>query len=201
MNKATATAMLFACGALALTTSATAQESDNPDGVYVGGGWGQFNLDIDNADEFGASVESIAESDDNAWKLFAGYRFNPYVALELAYVDLGRPSDELSSSGTRGNYQVEIAGFQPALIGTIPLGPVELFGKLGYYYYDVDVRIDLDDPGPAINSSHSDSDFAYGGGLGVTLFEHLHLRAEYEILDLDDAPNSDALWLTGSWRF
>ena len=199
MNKALLAATVIGTGALALASDLSAQE--NPTGFYVGGGFGRFNLDIDNLDEAGDAVERIVESDDNAWKIFGGYRVNPYLAVEAAYVDLGRPSDRFETSGSDGNYRVDIAGFSPSVLGIIPVGPVELFGKLGYYFYDVDVRVDLDDPGPAVSSSHSDSNFTYGGGVGITLAERLNLRVEYEVLDLDRAPNSDALWLSGAFRF
>ena len=81
---------------------------------------------------------SSIDDDDNAWKMFAGWRLNPYFAFELNYVDFGDPSDRLEASGSSGDYSLELSGFQPAIYGTFPLGPVELFGKVGYYFYDVD---------------------------------------------------------------
>jgi opacity protein-like surface antigen len=186
---------------VAASVSANAAESDNPSGFYVGAGWGQFNLDVDGLDEAGSAIESIVETDSNAWKIFTGYRLNPYLAFEAAYIDFGSANDRFEASGSDGNYEIDVSGFAPYVIGTIPLGPVELFGKVGYYFYDIDVNVDLDAPGPDVDSSHSDSNFLYGGGLGVTLFERLNVRAEYEIIDLDRAPNSDAMWLSASWRF
>ena len=199
MNKALIAAVI-GCGTALAAVNASAADIDNPNGIYIGGGYGQFNLDIEDIDDAGAGIESIAESDDNAWKLFVGHRINPFIALELDYVDLGNPGSRFETSGSDGNYRVEIAGFAPYVIGTLPLGPVELFGKLGYYFYDVDLAVDLDSD-PDIDSSHSDSNLTYGAGIGLTLFDHLHARVEYEILDLDDAPNSDALWLSAAWRF
>jgi OOP family OmpA-OmpF porin len=199
MNKVLlATAAML--GAIA-SLPAIAAETDNPSGFYVGAGWGQFNLDIDNIEEAGSAISDIAKSDDNAWKIFAGYRINPYIALEGAYIDFGRPGDTFDTSGSHGNYEVGISGFAPYIIGTIPIGPVEVFGKVGYYFYDVDLKVDLDAPGPDIDSSHSESDFLYGAGIGFTLAERLHLRAEYEIVDIDNADNSDAIWLSAAWRF
>ena len=32
------------------------------------------------------------DSDDTAWKVFAGWRMNKYLAFELAYVNLGSPT-------------------------------------------------------------------------------------------------------------
>lgn len=185
----------------ALCVAPAVAQSDNPSGPYVGAGWGQFNLDIKNLDDAGTAASDIAHSNENAWKLFVGYRFNPYIALEAAYIDFGQPSDNFSTSGSNGNYQVDISGFAPTVVGSLPLGPVELFAKIGYYYYDSEVRVDFDDPGPRIKSSHDRNDLIYGGGVGVTFFEHLHVRGEYEVIEIENASHSDALWLSAAWRF
>jgi hypothetical protein len=180
---------------------AMAQTPANTGGPYLGVGWGQFNVDVDNLSDAGSTANNIINSDDNAWKAFAGWRFSPYIGVEVAYIDLGNPGDRFEGSGSNGNYSLDISGFSPALVGTLPLGPVELFAKVGYYFYDVDLRLDLDAPGPDVDSSSSRDDFIYGGGVGLTFAEHLHVRAEYEKVDLKNASNSDALWLSAAWRF
>jgi opacity protein-like surface antigen len=175
--------------------------AENSGGPYVGAGWGRFNLDIRNLSDAGTAASSIAKSNDNAWKGFVGWRFNPYIGVEAAYVDYGRAGDRFTGTGSNGNYRVSVSGFAPALIGTLPLGPVELFAKVGSYFYDVKVKVDFDNPGPGIESKHSRNDFLYGGGVGITFLEHLHVRAEYETVELQNAKNSDALWLSAAWRF
>ncbi|MGD9843050.1 MAG: porin family protein [Steroidobacteraceae bacterium] len=183
----------------ALAQSATPQA--NPSGPYVGVGWGQMNLDLHNLSDVGTATSKIVKADDNAWKLFAGWRLNSYLAFEAAYIDFGQPGDRFDSSGSNGNYKVELNGFAPYIIGSIPLGNAELFAKAGSYFYDVNVLVDLDNPGPDIRSSHSRNDFLYGGGIGYTFMDHLHVRAEYEVVDLKNASNSQAIWLSGAWRF
>lgn len=179
----------------------SAAKTDNPTGPYVGGSIGRFSLDLEHLDDVDDAVESIRDSDDNAWKVFAGYRFLPYLGLEAAYIDFGRPNDRFDTSGTDGNYRVKLSGFAPSLIGTIPLGPVELFAKVGQYYYDVDTRIDLDSPGPDVNTSHSRNDFIWGGGVSAVVLERLELRAEYEKVEIENARDSNAFWLGAAWRF
>jgi len=192
---------LLAALLASLCVSTAVAQSDNSSGPYVGAGWGQFNLDINNLDDAGTAASNIAHSNDNAWKLFAGYRFNPYVALEAAYIDFGQPSDRFSTSGSNGNYQADISGFAPAVVGSLPIGPVELFAKIGYYYYDSKLKVDFDSPGPSIESSHRRNDLLYGGGVGLTFFDHLHVRGEYEVIEIKNAKHSDALWLSAAWRF
>lgn len=200
MNTLTAAATLLSLSIIpALAQSATTQA--NPNGPYVGVGWGQMNLDVHNLSDVGTATSNIVKAEDNAWKLFAGWRLNPYIAFEAAYIDFGQPSDRFDSSGSDGNYKVELSGFAPYVIGSIPLGNAELFAKAGSYFYDVDVRVDFDNPGPDVNSSHSRNDFLYGGGIGYTFMDHVHVRAEYEIVDLKNASNSQAIWLSAAWRF
>jgi OOP family OmpA-OmpF porin len=180
--------------------SAQAQD-DNSRGFYVGGGIGQFNVQIDDIDDTDNAIERL-DDDDNAWKLFGGYRFNQNFAVEVAYIDFGAPEDTATASGSSGDYSVELSGMAPYIIGTVPLGPVELFAKAGYYFYDVKIDADLDDlGGDVFSSDDSGEDFLYGFGVGMTFMEHLNARLEYEKIDADRIDDADALWLSGSWRF
>jgi opacity protein-like surface antigen len=165
--------------------------ADNERGLYLGAGVGQFNVEVDDVSDAASTVESF-DSDDTVYKVFAGWRFAPFIAVELDYIDLGAPEDRIQEI----NVEAEISGIAPYLIGTLPLGPIELFAKVGYYFYDIELNAEnlgsLDD---------SNEDLVYGAGLGLTLFEHLHARIEYEIIDISEVDDANALWLSGAWRF
>jgi OOP family OmpA-OmpF porin len=181
--------------------SAYAQSPENDEGLYLGLGYGAFDVQIDDIEDTDNAVERI-DDDDNAWKAFVGWRLNPFFAFELNYVDFGNPGDELESSGTSGDYEIEMSGFQPAIYGTFPIGPIELFGKLGYYFYDVDLTIDIDDLGEDVfRSDTSEEAWSYGAGAGVTILDRLHLKLEYEKIDTDLIDDLDAIWASGAWRF
>lgn len=198
MNRMIAAATLIALGS---GSSAFAQSPENDEGLYLGLGYGSFNVQVDDIDQTDEAVERI-DDDDNAWKVFAGWRLNPYLAFELNYVDFGDPSDQLESSGSSGDYQLDLSGIQPAIYGSFPLGPVELFGKLGYYFYDVELSVDLDDlTDDVFTSDTSEEDWSYGFGAGVTLFERLHAKLEYEKVDSSIVDDLDSIWLSGAWRF
>jgi OOP family OmpA-OmpF porin len=200
MKTFTAAAALLSLGIFpALAQSAPMP--DNPSGPYVGAGWGQFNLDIHTIEDVTDATSDIVGSDDNAWKVFTGWRFNPYFAVEVAYIDFGATSGRFDGSGSSGNYELDLSGFAPYVVASVPLGPVELFAKVGTYFYDVNIQVDLDNPGPDVDSSHSGTDLLYGGGLGITILEHIALRAEYEAVKVEDADSSDAIWLSAAWRF
>ena len=193
---------LVAATLLALASAGNAaQAAENDSGFYVGGGVGQFNVKIDDLDDTDNAIQKL-DDDDTAWKAFVGWRFNPYISLELSYIDFGNPNGRATASGSSGDYSADLSGFAPYVIGSFPLGPVEVFGKVGYYFYDVELTADIDAPlSPDFSSESSDEDLVYGFGAGITFFEHLHARLEYEKIDSDLLDDADALWLSGAWRF
>jgi OmpA-OmpF porin, OOP family len=190
--------MLASAVILSLGTGAAfAQAPENDEGLYLGLGYGNFNVKVDDIDDADEAISSI-DDDGNVWKVFAGWRINPYFAFELNYVDFG----DTTGAGSSGDYRVELAGFQPAIYGTVPLGPVELFGKLGYYFIDTDLRVDLDDlGGDVFQSDASEEAWSYGFGIGGTVFDRLNLKLEYEKIDIDLLDDFDAIWASAAWRF
>lgn len=185
---------VIALAALAAANGAQAQ--DNESGFYAGGGVGSFDVEIDDFDDVDETIDRY-DSDDTAWKAFVGWRANPYLALELAYVNLGSPDDEIAPD-TR--LTVETDGFAPYVVGTIPIGDwFEVFGKAGYYFYDVEAR--LATPAGSVRDSESNETFTWSAGLGLNVFERVNVRLEYEQFDFDEADDASALWLTGAWRF
>lgn len=173
-----------------------------PNGLYAGIGWGHFDLKPDNFNDVDQAVKSIVHSGDDAWKVALGYRLSPYFALEGDYMNFGHPSDSFQGSGSSGNYKLHMSGFAPFAVGTLPMGPLELFAKAGYLFYDTDLRVNLNAPGQEVfESSHSRSDFIFGGGLGATFFRHLYVSAEYDAVRVQNARSSNALWLSTTWRF
>ncbi len=199
MKAILATLVLGTTALLPLTSQADSK--DNPTGPYVGAGIGQFNTKIRHFDDVDNTIQDISDDKNTSWKAFAGYRFLPYLGLEAAYIDFGKQSNDFSATGSHGNYDVKIHGFAPSLIGRVPLGPVELFGKVGEYYYNLDTKVDFDAPGPAIHTKHSRNDFLWGGGVSAVILSRVELRAEYEKVEIKDFKDSDAFWLSAAYRF
>lgn len=173
---------------LALTTTARA---DGDKGVYAGAGVGVFNVKIDSVQDVAPTLGKF-DSDDVSFKAFVGWRFGKFIGLEVDYLDLGKPEDDV------GNVSVatELSGVAPYIIGTLPLGPIELTARFGYLMYDFKVEA-----GEASRRKTSDEDPVYGVGVGLTLFDHLATKLEYERIDISKLDKSDALWLTAAWRF
>ena len=176
----------------------------NDSGPYVGAGYGQFNVTIDNLESAGQDIRDI-DTDDGAWKAFFGWRFNKFFSLEGDYIDLGNPRGGFDASGSNGNYSVDLSGFGIYAIGTLPITIFELSAKVGYYYHDVTIKVDLESAGSGnqdiVNSDKSTEAFTYGVGAGVTLIDHLNVNVEYERMEFDKLSNAYVVWLTGAWRF
>ena len=182
--------------AAALAAAASAQATDNESGFYAGAGVGTFDIQIDDVDDVTTTIDRY-DSDDTAYKVFGGWRMNPYLSFELAYVNLGSPTDEILPD-TR--LTVETDGIAPYVVGTLPIGDwFEVFAKAGYYWYDVSARVSS--PLGNTSTKTSDDNFSWSAGLGVNIFEHVNVRLEYEQFDFENTDTSNALWLTGAFRF
>jgi hypothetical protein len=160
--------------------------ADEHSGLYAGIGVGDFSSDIDD-------VEDVHfDEDSTSWKAFAGWRFNRFLSAELDYVDFG----DSSAAVPLLDIDSDAKGWTPNVVGTLPLGPVELFAKAGVIFYDVNV----DTNGESLIDS-SGHDAIYGAGVGVTVLERLALRAEYDVVDISEFDDANAVWLTAAWRF
>lgn len=188
--------IIAATALAALVAAAGAAAQDNPTGFYAGGGVGSFDVKIDDFDDVEDTFDRYS-SDDTAWKAFVGWRANPYLSLELAYVNLGSPSDEILP-GTR--LTTETDGFAPYVVGTLPIGDwFELFAKAGYLWYDTEAR--LSTPAGTTRDSQGDETFTWSAGAGLNVFSRVNIRLEYEQFDFDEADDAEALWLTAAYRF
>ena len=186
-----------AVAAVSVATVPAAFADENA-GLYLGGGVGSFNVSIDNPDQVDDTVGAWDE-DDNAYKLFAGYRLNKFLAFELDYINLGEPSGAVVPGF---NVDLAVDGFAPYVVGTIPLGNwFEVYGRLGYYFYDATLGVE-DEINGNVEFDEESEDLVYGAGIGANIGEQVQRRASSTRSSiskgLDDA---DALWLTAAWRF
>ena len=158
--------------------------AENNEGFYLGAGLGDFSADIDN-------LGDLDLDSDDASRIFGGWRFNRWVAVNVDFTDFGRSQGTLNTL----NISADTEGVTPAVVGTLPLGPVELYGKAGVILYNVEI----DAGGPLIDATGEDA--VFGFGIGATLFDRLNLRGEYEHVDIERLDDAEAFWLSASWRF
>ena len=192
---------------LTLTASLLAPapaKADADQGLYVGGGVGRYNIKINNIADLGNTINGYSAT-DTAYQFFLGYRFIPFLALEAQYMNLGTNRSFFGGGTELTN---KIYGWAPWVVATLPLGPshgtpvgpIELFVRAGEYYYRY--HRDFITPTGEFDSVSDDfNHFVYGGGLGLVLLQRISVRLEYDELKIQHTSTSNALWLTGQFRF
>jgi len=164
--------------------------ADEVSGLYLGAGFGDFSSQIDDISD----VDIDFDEDSDSSKIFGGWRFNRFFALQLDYIEFGDASADLPALGI--DIESDVKGLAPNLVGTLPLGPIELFVKGGVVFYDLELTVN----GESL-VDESDQDVFYGAGVGLTLLSRLALRAEYEVVEVSELDEAEGVWVTAAWRF
>jgi len=170
--------------------AAFAADDDHDSGFYLGAALGDFSANYHRANDVQDTHLNFNRND--ATRILGGWRFTPYVAVQLDYSDFGRSTAAVSELGLTTTSDA----WTPSVIGILPIGPVELFGKLGESFYNVTAN---NNTGRLVNSSGNDP--VYGVGVGITVIKRLNLSVEYERIKMNQYANADAVWLNASWRF
>jgi OOP family OmpA-OmpF porin len=169
--------------------------ADDVPPFYVGGAVGQ-------AKEKDACINTISCSNaDTGIKLFGGYQFNNYLALEGGYLDFGKatisfvPNSHLSFKAT---------AFTVAAVGSLPLAHgISLLGKVGVYRAQVKATAS----GMPGSVKVRNTDTAFGIGAKWDFATNFALRVEYEhFKDVGDknsigANNVNLISLGMSYKF
>jgi len=179
---------MIAAAALLCLGSTSAFAADN--GIYLGAGVGQSKV------QAGDSVPEVGklefDADATAYKLILGWRPLDWLAAEANYVDLGSGDDSVLGE----KIESDINGFTISALGFLPVGPVDLFARVGLIDWDAKLsapRLDL-------KSSDNGTDLAYGVGVQFRLLS-LSLRAEYERFEIADTDKVDMLSLGVTYTF
>ena len=207
-KNAVVAAMLGAALALTASTASLAQSK----GLYMGASMGRSKVDIDTADleaqfeaaraaaagagaEFTGSVS--ADEKDRGWKLFLGYKFGRYFALEGGYVDLGAFESSSIANTTSGGTtttaesRVTLKAKQGGHVSALLMFPMtdqfSLFGRLGAYSVRTTVESSAS-AGPTGSESKRGAGVLFGFGAGYEINESASLRLEWERYSKIKAP-------------
>lgn len=156
-------------------------------GLYIGGSIGQTSVEAD----FGDGVNKI-DDEDNGYKILFGYNFGVLPLLDLGIEADYREYGEFGGDGV----STELVSSELFGVIGLNLGPVGLFGKVGYSDTDVDVDTGFDN----LNFKDSESATAYGVGAKLS-FGSFGLRAEYEVLDLDNVDDLNMISVGATYTF
>jgi len=163
--------MLSLVFAAALSGGVCVSQAYAASGLYLGAGLGHSSVKTDTS-------AGTLDATDTAYKAFVGYRFNmiPIIdlAVEAGYTDFGKPSQTFNNQ----NVEFKLHGPNAAGLLIFPLGPFDLYGKVGMLHWTADV---------SGGSSTNGTDPYYGLGAAF-YFWKIGVRAEaeqYKIKDTD----------------
>jgi len=159
---------------------------------YAGAGVGQSDVDAD------AGLSSFSDT-DIGWKIFGGYEFNKYFAVEGAWVDLGDFSDTVIDPifFLPGKGKLEIDGLAISAVGSYPINEAfTVFGKLGIWAWDAEVKSSLS----GLSSDDDGTDVMFGAGGSYNFTKAISVRAEWERFEAD-GDDADLLSISGVYKF
>jgi OOP family OmpA-OmpF porin len=187
---------------VALTVIATPFAMADDSGLYIGGNIGQSRATIDEErivnSLAGEGFTTTGFEDDNrdlGFKLFGGYQFNKYLALEGGYFDLGKfdfTATGLPPGTLSGN--IKIKGVNLDLVGILPITEkFSAFGRAGANYAKVEDSFVGSGSLTVLNPNPTKRDTNYKLGLGLqyAFNDALAMRVEAERYRIDDAVGND----------
>jgi opacity protein-like surface antigen len=187
---------IFATVAAAALFASPAFAADDG-GFYVGAGLGSASIDID-------LIEGVDFSgDDTAFKVFGGYGFNQYIAVELEYIDGGTAEDSYSDGVDTLKIGIDLSGFNANVVGAWPIGEqFKIFGKIGMLFWDADFNAKLNGVLiPDGEDSDSGEDFSWGVGASWDFTDNIGAQIEYQGFEIEDVDTADLISASVYWRF
>jgi len=145
-------------GTLSLAALApTASAADN--GFYLGAGVTNTN--------FRAEIDGIKDNtDDNGYKIIAGFRPLDWLAFEANYMDMGGIEED--------GVKIDSTALTASALVLAEIGIVDLYARVGMANWNSDFSVQ-----GVGNTSDDGWEPTYGAGVGVH-FGSLGVRAEYE---------------------
>lgn len=187
--------------ALALGSVSVFAQS-NPEGWYLGGNLGKTDSDMDDAnttkDLLGTGYDITSLDDDKTdtgYKLFGGYQFNRYLALEGGYFDLGEASFTANAvptgTGLPGTFggTTQVKGYFLDLVGSVHFNDkLSAFARVGANHARPEERFTGTGSVPltSYSSSEWDTNIKYGIGLQYAFTPSWALRLEGERYRIQD---------------
>lgn len=162
---------------------------------YIGGNVGRTEESIDDGEIansiIGGGLTSIDDDKtDSGYKFFVGYQFNPYVALEAGYADLGDFGVEVARAPGAGilTGDTSYKGYNVDVVGTWPLtSRLSAFGRAGTFYYETEENfVGTESLAASLSRDDKDTGYKFGAGLEYSFTERLSARIEAERYRIED---------------
>ena len=135
---------------------------------------------------FGASgifLGGYNDSDDQSYKINAGYSLNQNVSVELSYFDFGEDNSRFDGSGS-----VFADGYSFEFLAKYPISDFSIYAKLGVLWWSEEgERVHWWEEGAAIEHLKSDgNDIIYGVGVSYSITENVSLKIEFQQSDINN---------------
>ena len=184
---------------VALAAPVTAQADSR---WYAGVAYSRVSGDFVDLD-YGSRVGYGPQSDEDGFKVLAGFRPMPWLSIEANYVDLGSTSGRLGfvciESPCPANFVADESAFSLSAQLLYPLGPVDLFARLGAARWNADYLWINDDGSRFADRGNDGTDATWGGGVQVS-FHDVTTRVEFERFELG-GDSADTVSLGVFYRF
>jgi OOP family OmpA-OmpF porin len=188
--------------AAAVFAGSAAAASPDGSGVYLGIGAGVGHASIDqtniNNELLSAGFTPVSTSTDEnsvAYKLFLGYSFNRYIAVEGGYFNLGKFSADSTVTVGTASEQIKTYGFNLDAVASLPLTQTfSIFGRGGVQ--NAKTTVDRSSTGSVavLVPQSSESKTSWDAGAGVA-FEFANgkvgVRVEWELYHVPDGTNTN----------
>lgn len=147
---------------------------------YIGGAVGQAKAKDACSGTAAAGIPIVCDDTDTSWKVFAGYEFNRYVAVEGGWADLGETTASATVLGTPVNAAVTAKGWEVLGVGSIPFNDqFSVYGKAGFFRWRVNGTVVAAGFGSE-SVEDSGTDFTYGVGLRYNFTKNIGARLEWQ---------------------
>jgi opacity protein-like surface antigen len=185
---------MFRAAAFALCLASGTAWTDPQFGPYVEAGAGRTYFDLKKAglDHWSQvpAASSSLDRGDAGYSLATGFRFSPFLAIELAYLDLGKTRYLVEDNGAAARLNLGSKGPALSLIGSWRINKTfSLEGRGGLYFSDVDFGTTLIVGTVAAlgifegESGGGDPGWLLGAGAIASLGGHWSIRAGYDYFD------------------
>jgi len=178
--------------ALAVLASSFALADDS--GWYAGANAGRSSATIDDARITSGFTGATITDDDRSsgYKIFGGYQFNQYFAVEGGYFDLGNFGFNAKAPDGTLSGNIKLKGLNMDLVGTLPITEkFSVLGRIGANYADASDSFAGTGAGTVNvlnpNPSKRDTNLKVGLGLQYAFTPALAMRAEVERYRINDA--------------
>ncbi len=159
---------------------------------YLGFGFGNTTVKADLTAQGGGNLKETTALSD----FYGGYRFNKYLGLELAYLNLadvnadslGAPPNDVSGS-------VDMKAFTGSVVLTYPVTKrTEIYAKGGTASWKADVRRD------AVTEGVDGTDLYYGIGAAYGFTREFFGTVDFDVIDSGN-PEFSTVSLGFRWDF